>query len=287
MSTHHDYTENARRYEAVRLPAGASHIIGALHVRLGKPLAKLRVLDAGAGTGNYAKELLDAGVGQVDLLDANDAMLNIARAKLKIYVEDGRARIVKHHLPTIPFPDQSFDCVMFLSVLNHLDKHNFHHILNAGEKPIYPNMQYALKEAKRVLRQGGFIVIQTPFYEQIRSWWWMKLMPLATKKICIQCPDYPFIRKALENSGFGDPETMAMLDTPHIRDEVLLDPEGPLKEEVRKSVSFWSLATQEEIDDIVKRLTLDKQNGTIVELMMDLDKDALHLGRFSFMFAST
>ena len=287
MSTYHDYTENARRYEAVRLPAGANHIIGALHVRLGKPLGKLRVLDAGAGTGNYAKELLDAGVGQVDLLDANEAMLNIARTKLKTYVEDGRARIVKHHLPTIPFPDQSFDCVMFLTVLNHLDEHNFHCILNAGEKPSYPNMQHALKEAKRVLQLRGFIVIQTPFNEQIRSWWWMKLMPLGTKKICIQCPDYPFIRKALENSGFENLETIAMLDTSIIRDEAMLDPEGPLKEEFRKSVSIWSYATQEEIDDIGKRLTVAKQNGTLVEIMTDLDKDALKFGRISFMFAST
>ena len=243
MSTHHDYTENASRYEAVRLPAGANHIIGALHVRFGKPFGRLLFLDAGDGTGNYAKELLDAGVGQVDLLDANDAMLNIARIKLKTYVEDGRARIVKHHLPTIPFPDQCFDCVMFLSVLNHLNKHNFHHILNAGENPSYPYMHYALKEAKRVPQPGGFIVIQTPFNEQIRSWWWMKLMPLATKKICIQCPDYGFIRQALEYSGFEDPATIALLDTPHIRTEVLLGPEGPVKEEVRKSYSYWSLAT--------------------------------------------
>ena len=287
MSTHHDYTENASRYDAVRVPAGANHIIGALHVRLRKPLAKLHVLDAGAGTGNYAKELLDAGVGQVDLLDANGAMLNIARAKLRKYVEDGRARIAEHHLPTIPFPNQSFDCVMFLFVLNHLDKHNFHRILNAGEKPSYPYMQYALKEAKRVLQPRGFIVIQTAFNEQIRSTWWMKLMPLATKKIGIQCPDYPFIRKALENSGFEDPETIAMLDTSHICDEVMLDPEGPLKEEIRKSISIWSLATQEEIDHIVKRLTLAKQNRTLVELMTDLDKDTLKFGRYSFMFAST
>ena len=210
MSTHHDYTENARRYEAVRLPAGANHIIGALHVRLGKPLDRLHVLDAGAGTGKYAKELLDAGVGQVVPLDANDAMLSIARTKLKTYVKDGRGRIFKHHLPTIPFPDQSFDCVMFLSVLNHLDKYNFHRILNTGENPSYPNLQYALKEATRVLQPGGFIVIQTPFYEQIRSWWWMNLMPLATKKICIQCPDYPFIIKALEISGFEEPEIIAL-----------------------------------------------------------------------------
>ena len=286
MSTHHDYTENASRYEAMRLPAGANHIIGALHVRLAKPLSQIRVLDAGCGTGHYAKELLDAGVGHVNLLDANDAMLNIARTKLKAYVEDGRATIVNHHLPSIPYPDKSFDCVMYLFVLHHLDKHDFDHILKAGEEPSYPNMTQAYKEAKRVLQPGGFIIVILSFHEQIKSCWWMKLMPLATRKMCVQYPDYPVIRWILKDAGFVNPETIAMLDTPHIRDQVLLDPEGPLKEDVRKSVSIWSFATEQEIEDITTRLTEAKQTGKLDELMVTLDKDATKFGRFSFIFAS-
>ena len=287
MSTHHDYTENASRYEAARLPGGANQFIGALHARLAKPLSQIRVLDAGCGTGNYAKELLDAGVGHVDLLDANDAMLNIARTKLKAYVEDGRATIVNHHLPSIPYPDKSFDCVMFLFVLHHLDKHDFDHILKTGEEPSYPNMTQAYKEAKRVLQPGGFIMVMLSSHDQLRSCWWMKLMPLATRKMCVQYPDYPDMRRILKNAGFVNYETIAMLDVPCVSDEVLLDPEGPLKEDVRKSVSIWSFATEQEIQNIVKRLTEAKQKGTLVELMVTLDKDATRFGRFSTIFAST
>ena len=286
MSTHHDYTENASRYEAVRLPAGANHIIGALHVRLAKPLSQIRVLDAGCGTGNYAKELLDAGVGHVDLLDANDAMLNIARTKLKAYVEDGRATIVNHHLPSLPYPDKCFDCVMFLAVLHHLDKHDFDHTLKAGEERSYPNMTQAYKEAKRVLQPGGLIIVMLWIHEQIKSCWWMKLMPLATRKMCVQYPDYPVVMRILKNAGFVNPETIAMLDVPLIREEVFLDPEGPLKENVRKSVSLWSFATEQEIEDITTRLTEAKQTGKLDELMVTLDKDATKFGRFSIIFAS-
>ena len=129
MSTIHDYEANAQRYEKIRLPAGVNHILGALHVKLGKPLREIRVLDAGCGTGNYAKELLDAGVGHVAMLDVSDAMLDIARIKLKMYLDDGRAHIIKNRLPTIPYPDGSFDCVLFMAVLHHLDKHDLSPIL--------------------------------------------------------------------------------------------------------------------------------------------------------------
>ena len=65
MSSYHEYSGKAKKYEANRVPVGVNHILGALHVRLGKPLSQLRVLDAGCGTGNYAKELLEAGVGRM------------------------------------------------------------------------------------------------------------------------------------------------------------------------------------------------------------------------------
>ena len=93
MSTIHDYDANASGYEEMRVPAGVNHILGALHVKLDKPLSEIRVLDAGCGTGNYAKELLDAGVGHVDMLDASNGMLTIARTKLKKYVDDGTAQL--------------------------------------------------------------------------------------------------------------------------------------------------------------------------------------------------
>ena len=167
MSTIHDYEANAQRYEKIRLPAGVNHILGALHVKLGKSLREIRVLDAGCGTGNYAKELLDAGVGHVAMLDISDAMLDIARIKLKMYLDDGRAHIIKNRLPTIPYPDGSFDCVLFMAVLHHLDKHDLGNPVYAADGAQCPKMQLACQEARRVLQPEGIMAIQNMSLDQL------------------------------------------------------------------------------------------------------------------------
>lgn len=74
----------------------------------------LHVLDAGCGTGNYAKALLDFGVGSVTLLDASRGMLDKAREKLADEIASGRVKeVVETAMPPLPFPDASFDVVMF------------------------------------------------------------------------------------------------------------------------------------------------------------------------------
>ena len=188
MSTIHDYDANASGYEEIRVPAGVNHILGALHVKLGKPLSQVRVLDAGCGTGNYAKELLDAGVGHVDMLDASDGMLTIARTKLKKYVDDGRAHIINEYLPKLPYPDGYFDCVLCIAVLHHLDKHEFGNPLEAAEGGRYPNMQLACQEARRVLQPKGFMVTFHMSLDQLKTYWWMKIIP----KLAEVC--FPFTR---------------------------------------------------------------------------------------------
>ena len=74
----------------------------------------LHVLDAGCGTGNYAKALIEHGVGHVTLLDASSGMLEKAKAKLSDDIDSGKVKdVVEATMPPIPFPDASFDVVMF------------------------------------------------------------------------------------------------------------------------------------------------------------------------------
>ena len=285
MSSFYDYTPSARKYEEARVPTGVNHVLGALHVKLGKPLGQLRVLDAGCGTGNYAKELLDAGVGRVDLLDANDAMMDIARLKLRTYVEAGSAGIIKHRLPELPFPEQTFDCVLFMAVLHHLDKQEVDASENTVRKPSFPNLWQALKEAKRVLRPGGFVVVMAGFADQVKSIWWNKLIPEAIERYCIQMATYQDFRAAFDSADLGDVETIVVLDKPAIADHVYYDPEGPLKEETWRSCSSSAFATPEEMEAARQRLLEAKQKGTLKELMLELDKDHQRFGSFCLIFA--
>jgi ubiquinone/menaquinone biosynthesis C-methylase UbiE len=74
----------------------------------------LKILDAGCGTGNYAKAFIEMGAKQITLLDASSKMLDKARSKLKECIEKGMiAGIIEAKMPPMPFPDDTFDAVMF------------------------------------------------------------------------------------------------------------------------------------------------------------------------------
>ena len=75
------------------------------------------MLDAGCGTGQRAKALLDLGIGKVTLLDASPEMLALAEKKLHYAIEDKRVEsIAEATLPYFPFGDRTFDVVMFNQV---------------------------------------------------------------------------------------------------------------------------------------------------------------------------
>ena len=80
MSAYEDYTAVSADYDRTRVPIGVEIILGCL-AAAGGPLASMRVLDAGCGTGSYAAALRPH-VGALDAVDINPSMLEVARAKL-------------------------------------------------------------------------------------------------------------------------------------------------------------------------------------------------------------
>ena len=74
----------------------------------------VHVLDAGCGTGNYAKALIDYGVGKVTLMDASHNMLSKARDKLKDAIDKKIVdQVIEAKLPKIPVEDGTFDMVLY------------------------------------------------------------------------------------------------------------------------------------------------------------------------------
>ena len=101
-----------------------------------------RVLEIGPGTGYYTFDIAQAlAQGQVDIFDVQQEMLTHV-------MREANRRGVTNVRPTLgdaqrlPFPDDSFDAVVLVTVLGEI-----------------PDQQQALREVARVLKPGGRLVV--------------------------------------------------------------------------------------------------------------------------------
>ena len=96
-------------------------------------------------------QILDIGCGSSQiLLDLKSAIgLDIRQNKLRLMKNFGKT-VVNGTLFTLPFPDQSFDCVICSEVIEHV----------RYDEQIY-------SEFNRVLRHGGTLILGTPDYGSI------------------------------------------------------------------------------------------------------------------------
>jgi SAM-dependent methyltransferase len=143
-----DYSRQAKTYDETR--SASPSVLGPLREALdGAPGPRL--LDVGGGTGNYAAALRDEGWNPV-VCDRSPDMLARAAAKgLESVPADAQE---------LPFADASFDAVMCVSMLHHVDD--------------WPR---ALAEQRRVLRPGGRGALMTYTREDIEDAWYVDYFP--------------------------------------------------------------------------------------------------------------
>ena len=105
-------------------------------------LAKGKVLDLGCGDGDYAKRLKDLGFDVI----AGD--IDIARFRYKNEIEFKHCDITKE----MPFPDNCFDYVLFMEVIEHLR-----------------NPYVVISEINRIIKKNGSLIISTPNILSLKS----------------------------------------------------------------------------------------------------------------------
>lgn len=100
--------------------------------------AELRILDVGCGTGLLLKEL--AAFGDVQGIDVSQLAIDFCN-------ERGLSNVALGNATAIPFPDNSFDIVLALDVIEHV-----------------ADDATAAREIRRVLKPGGTAIVFVPAF---------------------------------------------------------------------------------------------------------------------------
>jgi ubiquinone/menaquinone biosynthesis C-methylase UbiE len=229
-----DYSNQARAYDTTR-GVSRSVLVPLREALAGAPGPEL--LDVGGGTGNYAAALAAEGWRAL-VLDRSLEMLARAEAKgLPTTLADATE---------LPFADKSFDAVMLVSMIHHVD-----------------DRAAALAEARRVLRPCGRLALMAFTREDIEDSWcldyfpasrpWMEATHPPLAELLAQLPGArcaPVIYEDLQDGSMA-----ALLGHP----EALLDPA------LRSQTSFFERMERDHPDDLragLRRLKAELRAGS-------------------------
>jgi ubiquinone/menaquinone biosynthesis C-methylase UbiE len=121
----------------------------------------LRILDAGCGRGETVLACARAGAS-VAGIDYSESAVELTREMLAGVQPDADLRVGS--VTDLPWPDESFDRVQFSDVIEHLDP---------------PQTVPALREFRRVLRPGGYLLVHTAPNLLFMKYGWPAARPLV------------------------------------------------------------------------------------------------------------
>ncbi len=196
------------------------------------------MLDVGGGTGNYA-EALQAEGWEVVVVDRAPGMLEHAAGKgLATALGDAE---------DLPFADASFDAVMLVSMLHHVDR-----------------PAVALAQTRRVLRDGGRLALMMFTREDIETLWCLEYFPAS--RSWMEETHAPLAEILAELPGaerlpvsFADMSDMSLAALHGY-------PELMLEERWRSQTSYFERMQRDHPDELeagLKRLAVDVKLGTV------------------------
>ena len=273
MSAYENYTAVSADYDRTRVPVGVEIILGCL-ASGGRPLASLRLLDAGCGTGSYSAALRHYA-GAIDAVDMNPSMLGVARAK---FDRTPGCPVTLHEagIDALPFEDSCFDAVMVNQVLHHLPDSP-----DNGR----PMLRRVLGELARVLRPGGAAIINTCSHEQLRrGWWHASLVPDAIETMCGRHADTEVLTALLAEAGFA-PRGRFVPSDAVMQGDAYFDGRGPLDPAWRRGDSLWSVVSDTELESALDRIRTLDAAGTLDAFVAEQDRMRPSVGQIGFHYA--
>ena len=275
MSSYENYSHTSRHYDGTRSAVGVEIILGCL-AAAGDGLASLRVLDAGCGTGNYARAIVDY-VGRVEAIDMNEGMLESAAAKLAAFSSAGRVQFHRASITELPFGDASVDGAMINQVLHHLP-----------DDPAqgWPKIRQVVREMARVTRPGGVLIINTCSHQQLEhGWWYTSLIPKAVAGMKKRHISIAGLQAIVAQGGFHASRRFVPLDA-MLQGEHYFNGRGPLDARWRDGDSIWATVSPGELDAALARLTRLDAGGEIESYVRRWDARRPDVGQFTFIVAT-
>jgi len=279
------YNSTSSTYDLARRPLDIDDLITRIETLAASrrcAVSDLKLLDIGAGSGNYYAELRKRGcMIQYHGLEGSQGMIDQFSAKEAAKDESARGifSLQLCDLTKLPLSldNETFDVCMITQVIHHLSdgKDDHCHIYNLN------------KELGRVITaNGGFMWLQTSAPEQQDGFWWSAIIPIASAKLSPRFPPNDKLIDNLSNVCGFDTVVTHIPDDPLMSKEMYLDYEGAFKEEWRNCDSTWALNTSEELEQGLAELRILIDNGSVNKFMEDRETRRNNIGQTTTVVAT-
>ncbi|MBA2672841.1 class I SAM-dependent methyltransferase [Ramlibacter sp.] len=273
MSKYENYDRVSANYDKTRTAVGVEIVLGFL-ATLPQPAGKVRILDAGCGTGNYAVPM-QRWFPNLVCMDFSMGMLKKAQEK---FVKLGRERgaYVQGDMGALPFRAGVFDAVVCNQSLHHIDEPG------TG----FRNHRSFFRHANRSLKDGGMVIINTITHEQLHDGvWWGKLIAPAVERMTQRFTSDAQLHEMLSEAGFAITDRVVPLST-IIQDPLAYYDEGALhRREFRDGDSHFSLLSESELAAVLAEVDRMRGAGEFKAYIAERDKLRQRIGQFTYFVA--
>ena len=273
MSKYENYDRVSANYDKTRTAVGVEIVLGFL-ATLRQPADRLRILDAGCGTGNYAVPVR-RWFPNVVCMDFSMGMLKKAQEK---FTDTGRGpgAFVQGDMGALPFRAGVFDAVMCNQSLHHIDEPG------TG----FRNHRSFFRHANRSLKDGGLVIINTITHEQLHDGvWWGRLIRPAVERMTERFTADEQLAQMLDEAGFALTDRVVPLST-IIQDPVAYYDEGALhRKEFRDGDSHFSLLTEAELAAVLAEVDRMRAAGELAAYIAERDRLRQRIGQFTYFVA--
>lgn len=268
-----NYQETSKKYDTTRVPIGTEILLGCF-ASTPRLLSQQTILDGGCGTGNYI-EALQGKVASIYGLEFNEGMLEQGKKKFQAQTN---IHLTQGNLLNLPYQNNYFDGMMCNQVIHHL-------VPEEDNSDKFMQLSEMMKEAYRVLRPQGILVLNTCSHKQLfDGFWWADLIPEAINRVTKRFPPLETITSMLQKAGFSKGGKIVSVDAV-LQGNNYLDEEGPLKKAYRDGDSTWALATEPELEAALERVRKMNADGSMKHYLEGRENLRRHIGQTTFIYA--